>query len=65
MEWISVKDKLPTEDNDYLVTDGDACMVAQFKLETKKWYFWRISWWSTEHVTHWTPLPEPPKTEEE
>ena len=31
MEWIRVKDRLPELGNDYLVTDGFACMVSAFR----------------------------------
>jgi len=60
-EWISVKDRLPEIWKDYLVTDGGACMVAEFMIESQEWNFFGISWWSNGHVTHWMPLPEPPK----
>ena len=55
MEWISVKDRLPELGNDYLVTDGFACMVSVFR--GNEWDFWNIKWWSSEQVTHWMPLP--------
>jgi len=59
--WISVKKKLPEEGTDVLVTDGVACMVAKLD-NTKTFYFWsNNSFWSNDEVTHWMPLPEPPK----
>lgn len=55
--WVSVKNSLPTVDKDYLVTDGSCCMVSRFIAEQQKWYFWSISWWANEDVTHWMNLP--------
>jgi hypothetical protein len=61
MEWISVKDRLPEDGKDYLVTDGDACMVAVYKNGIKKWDFFVYDHcWYSEDVTHWMPLPPPP-----
>lgn len=58
--WISVETKLPEVGNDYLVTDGAACMVAAFRVEKREWDFWSIKWWSSEQVTHWMHLPPIP-----
>lgn len=55
MKWISVLNKLP----------GDECEVLSY---TKKGYisvdYYDIdfeTWDSDGNVTHWMPLPEPPK----
>ena len=64
MKWISVKERLPDDGKDYLVTDGAVCMVAAFRCDVNKFDFWTIHWWSNEEVTHWMPLPEPPKQDE-
>ena len=60
-EWISVKDRLPEIGKDYLVTDGHVCMVAAFRENTEEFDFWNINWWSHNEVTHWMPIPTPPK----
>lgn len=60
-EWIAVSKKLPEKGGDYLVTNGYACMVSAFRINTQKWDFWQIWWWSSNDVTHWMPLPERPK----
>jgi hypothetical protein len=60
IDWISVETSLPEVGKDYLVTDGDACMVAAFRVEKQEWDFWSITWWSGEQVTHWMPLPKTP-----
>lgn len=61
-KWISVKDRLP-EYGRYLVTvakdDGD--VIAHTAAYND------LGWWMHSNVgkiTHWMPLPEPPKEEE-
>ena len=54
--WISVKDRLPNVAGWYLVFyNGSKMQVAFFK--GKKWPFDN----HYHKVTHWMPLPEPPK----
>ena len=66
-EWIPVTERLPEEDGDYLVWfyDAKCCKVAEFNKHTAKeryvWWFAGID--RTRFVTHWMPLPEPPKEE--
>ena len=62
-EWISVYDRLPEESGMYIVTanDGHAQRVS-FVQWQKKNRMWNLtgarSYW---RVTHWMPLPKPPK----
>ena len=62
-EWVSVLDRLPEEGGMYIVTanDGHAQRVS-FVQWQKKNRMWNLtgarSYW---RVTHWMPLPEPPK----
>lgn len=64
-EWVSVEDRLPEESGIYIVTanDGHAQRVS-FVLWQKKNRMWNLtgarSYW---RVTHWMPMPQPPKGE--
>ena len=64
-EWISVEDRLPDESGMYIVTanDGHAQRVS-FVLWQKRNRIWNLtgarSYWK---VTHWQPMPQPPKGE--
>lgn len=57
-KWISVKDRLPENNDTYIVTVNDG--IQPFST-------WEIyhqeHGWCTEggKITHWMPLPEPPK----
>lgn len=64
--WISVEDRLPEDAQNYIicVLEGDGT-----KHVTTGTYDWRYKMWSDEvggiwepqRVTHWMPLPEPPR----
>lgn len=63
MKWISVKDRLPEQGVFVLAYRPDACFDKQkvtklnrFRVAGAEWSFGGI-----EMVTHWMPLPEPPK----
>lgn len=64
-EWISVADRLPKKDVNVLVTDG-RCWCGVWSLYG---YSEFVDFWEDEYgnfqpfddVTHWMPLPEPPK----
>lgn len=70
MEWISVKDKLPqVEDKVLFYSDGYGIRFgyrqATFANNPKKprpikWVVYSSNHYRTD-VTHWMPLPEPPK----
>lgn len=61
--WIPVTERLPEESSTYIVTanDGYAQRVS-FVLWQKKHRMWNLtgarSYW---RVTHWQPMPKPPK----
>jgi hypothetical protein len=66
MKWISVKDRLPESliDKDYLVCDNFSNLAP---LSTASYF--KGEWFDykgdkhlySEDITHWMPLPEPPK----
>lgn len=62
-KWIPVTERLPDSGRCVLIYSEDG-MVAEgnYTAYDKKWYQFR---WSVkgQKVTHWMPLPEPPKGE--
>ena len=57
-EWISVEDKLPNEFTSVLVVGGDIRSCALYR--DKKFYT-DFPLPTNEEITHWMPLPNPPK----
>lgn len=59
MEWISIKDKVPTQSGNVLLCMGGVVGIGGYSPG--------FGWWGTgadfdddAHVTHWMPLPAPP-----
>lgn len=69
MEWISVKDRLPEKNSCILVTfeDQGICQAFYKYWDDLDWSFpsfdCDLFTWDKEKITHWMPLPEPPKDE--
>ena len=68
-EWISVKDELPKKNTDVLIYRGqfigDLISVYTY-IGNNEWED-GYGYWSRaddEGITHWMPLPEPPKVKE-
>ena len=62
-EWISVEDRLPEDEGYVLVTDGDDVYMG-FKDDSWGSYFMNVespSMICFGDITHWMPLPEPPR----
>lgn len=62
MDWISVEDRLP-EDSDWLeviVNAGDCVTCCWYNPDDDEWLLDPERVFDGE-VTHWMPLPEPPK----
>ena len=57
-KWISVEERLPPCGERVLITEGSAVFEAYLSI-SNKWVRNGIGW--MECVTHWMPLPEPPK----
>ena len=63
--WISVKDRLPEKETEYICWFGDYplgafAMVCRWnKIKGAFWCYSDNAKWA--FVTHWMPLPEPPK----
>ena len=68
MEWVSVKDRLPDEAGYFLVFANDIINSWQQVLEfyicpeyqSREWHFLNGNDFPCI-VTHWVPLPKPPK----
>ena len=60
--WISVEERLPEESGDYLTYHGRFYMEIYFNADL---CMWNVRFDDLENeiksVTHWQPLPEPPK----
>lgn len=77
LSWISVEDELPKKGTQVLSTDGiDYCIdwydICGLKISEKGQFTNEpnLTWYSDEYgwmqfpVSHWMPLPEPPKEDE-
>lgn len=62
-EWISIKDKLPQENEKVLayIDDIKEMEVCRYTCKT----FIAYIMWECKSVTHWMPLPEVPKGQTE
>lgn len=64
MEWISVKERLPGYETAILVycPQNENIYCAFYSFDYKWFYFGQgYSEKIEEEVTHWMPLPKPPK----
>ena len=71
--WISVEDELPTKrkdplvisDNVFIRTTGGHYLSAVYDHQDKQWIdVYNIETLESNEVTHWMPLPQPPRKEE-
>ena len=63
-EWVSVTDKLPESKKCVLMYSADGGVAeGEYDESTKKWCQYRWSVCDIRKVTHWMPLPQPPKGE--
>lgn len=66
-EWISVEDRLPSDQEKYMVyTKQGSTWTGNYNLPIKE-NDWILHGWTTSYgihpfdVTHWAQLPQPPK----
>ena len=65
MEWIERSKRNPKERGQYLVYRADVFQIDFANFGTSKgWDNGRYTKGSPYRVTHWMPLPEPPKETE-
>ena len=57
-KWISVTERLPEEDGIYLTCNKKKAYEFHFFQTGKR--MWQTIW-EKDGVTHWMPMPEPPK----
>lgn len=60
MNWISVEDRLPEIDLEVLIVEKDLIIEVGSYQE----YYWveNTEYKMRENVTHWMPIPKPPKS---
>ena len=76
MKWIPVTERLPEEEGRYLVYygNGESPFVSSIRFAPKDRKHIPKGWHRYDHedgmitqnryITHWMPLPEPPKEED-
>ena len=57
-KWIPVTERLPEKEMEVIVYTGNRLKPSVFC-----YHFWTADMLSWQAVTHWMPLPEPPKGE--
>ena len=67
-EWIRVEDRLPRYNRHVLTFTPTMAMPIVVDQYCGYWGDddddeWYEGWWSKRKITHWMPLPEPPKGE--
>lgn len=72
-QWISVKDRLPEDDGKYMVWYKGELDICEFAAESQTFgytcddydeMYSHLVYWDDgmdKDITHWLPLPEPPK----
>lgn len=60
-DWISVDDRLPKEKQDVLAYRGRIQDCVTVTSLGEDWMYVTGEWVPEGWITHWMPLPEPPK----
>ena len=62
MSWIKCSDCLPEKDIKVLFSNGEEIFLGWMLTDMGKEIFWsHYDYLEEENITHWMPLPEPPK----
>lgn len=61
--WISVKERLP-EKREWVLCLCEADIIDVLRWENNEWYHDPMHVYFPSFVTHWMPLPTPPKEDE-
>ena len=67
--WISEQERLPKNDDQVLAWYMFDMDIARYNAKKDQWEIWSIddfdgmAWLTVNGVTHWMPLPEPPREE--
>lgn len=61
VKWISTKDRLPEKEGEVLAALFGRVYMCWYLAATKQFESPSGAVWSIDTVTHWMPLPEPPK----
>lgn len=59
-EWISVKDKMPPEDEAVLAWNKEGFPM----IDVWSGKMWGYAW-TVDEISHWMPLPEKPESEDD
>lgn len=57
-EWIPVTERLPEQGQEVIVYSGGVLKPTVFAYQ-----FWNKNYDSWARITHWQPMPQPPKGE--
>lgn len=60
-KWIPVTERLPERNMEVLVCDTREDYVSVWEHMGDGLWFGNEGIWATKDITHWMPLPEPPK----
>lgn len=61
MEWISVNDRLPDDGQEVVTYKNGIYEIQKYEKRRNGWISRSYWFWTMATVTHWMPLPEPPK----
>lgn len=59
--WISVKERLPEPHTDVICHSQFGAIGTGYLITTSEWSGWEMRQIGSCDITHWMPLPNPPK----